>query len=96
MLAWIGLLFIWLTAMVDFLVPSLATMADSFSLKQSVAGVTLLALGNGSSDIFSMVAATVSGPKGMELALGEVRSLRLFYRLLATTVYGRLILTYAR
>lgn len=75
LLGWIILLFIWLTAMVDFLVPSLATLADYCGLKESVAGVTFLALGNGCSDIFSMTAAAVSGPRGMKLALGEVMTI---------------------
>lgn len=58
LLAWLVMLFIWITSMVDFLVPSLASMAQVCGLKESVAGVTFLALGNGSSDIFSICAAT--------------------------------------
>uniref|UniRef100_A0A7S4UQ24 Sodium/calcium exchanger membrane region domain-containing protein n=1 Tax=Guillardia theta TaxID=55529 RepID=A0A7S4UQ24_GUITH len=69
---WILILFVWLMAMVDFLIPSLATMSRMCMLRQSVAGVTFLAIGNGSSDLFSMTAATLSGIKGMELAIGEV------------------------
>ena len=49
---WILILFVWLMAMVDFLIPSLATMSRMCMLRQSVAGVTFLAIGNGSSDLF--------------------------------------------
>ena len=66
------LLFLWLCAMVDFLVPNLATLSKLCMLRQSVAGVTFLAFGNGCSDIFSMTAATLTGVDGMELAIGEV------------------------
>jgi hypothetical protein len=58
LIAWLVVLFMWITSMVDFLVPSLACMAQACGLKESVAGVTFLALGNGSSDIFSLCAAT--------------------------------------
>ena len=72
LLAWIAVLFIWLVAMVEFLIPSLAAMSASCMLRESVAGATFLAFGNGSSDLFSMSAATLSGRHGMELAVGEV------------------------
>ena len=72
LLAWVVLLLIWLAAQVPYLVPSLNTMSDVCSLSQTVAGVTFLAFGNGCADLFSMLAATLSGPGGMELAVGEV------------------------
>jgi len=72
LLVWITVLFIWLVAMVDFLIPSLAAMSAGARLRESVAGATFLAFGNGSSDLFSMSAATLSGRHGMELAIGEV------------------------
>jgi len=68
----LAILFVWLVAMVDFLIPALATLSKLCMLRQSVAGVTFLAFGNGCSDIFSMTAATLTGVKGMELAIGEV------------------------
>ena len=40
----------------EFLSPSLSAISDKFSCSQSVAGVTLLAFGNGASDIFSALA----------------------------------------
>ena len=72
LLLFLAVLFLWLCAMVDFLIPALATVSKLCMLRQSVAGVTFLAFGNGCSDIFSMTAATISGVKGMELAIGEV------------------------
>jgi len=72
LLVWVTLLFIWLTAMVEFLVPSLTAISNLCNFRESVAGVTFLAFANGSSDIFSMCAATVSGVNGMDLAIGEV------------------------
>ena len=72
MMAFLVIAFVWLVAMVDFLIPSLATLSKLCMLRQSVAGVTFLAFGNGCSDIFSMTAATLTGIKGMELAIGEV------------------------
>jgi sodium/potassium/calcium exchanger 6 len=72
MMLFLGILFFWLCAMVDFLIPALATLSKLCLLRQSVAGITFLAFGNGCSDIFSMTAATVTGIKGMELAIGEV------------------------
>ena len=72
MMAFLVIAFIWLVAMVDFLIPALATLSKLCMLRQSVAGVTFLAFGNGCSDIFSMTAATLTGVKGMELAIGEV------------------------
>jgi len=72
LLLWMGVLFIWLTAAVEFLVPALNVVSDYWNLSSTVAGVTVLAFGNGAADIFSMLAATLSGPFGMELAVGEV------------------------
>jgi len=68
----LAVMFAWIIAMVDFLIPALATLSKLCYLRQSVAGVTFLAFGNGCSDIFSMTAATLTGVKGMELAVGEV------------------------
>lgn len=39
-----------------------------------MAGLTFLALGNGAPDIFSMVAAAIASPHGVEMSLGEVCS----------------------
>ncbi len=69
---WASLLFVWLTAQVPFLIPSLSAMSKICNMTHTVAGVTFLAFGNGCADLFSMLAATLSGPGGMELAIGEV------------------------
>ncbi len=41
-------------------------------MSENVAGLTFLALGNGAPDIFSMVAAAIASPHGVEMSLGEV------------------------
>lgn len=72
LLVWCIILMIWLAAQVTFLIPALNTISEIFDLSESVAGVTVLAFGNGCADLFSMLAATLSGPGGMTLAIGEV------------------------
>jgi len=72
LLLWTLLLLVWLTVQVPFLIPSLNTMSKICNMSQAVAGVTFLAFGNGCADLFSMLAATLSGPGGMELGVGEV------------------------
>lgn len=42
----------------DYLSPSLETMTLKFGLSDSLAGVTLLAFGNGAPDVFSSISAT--------------------------------------
>mmetsp|Transcript_4570 Transcript_4570/g.6929 ORF Transcript_4570/g.6929 Transcript_4570/m.6929 type:complete len:83 (+) Transcript_4570:321-569(+) len=44
-----------------YLSPSLEFMTVRFSLSESLAGVTLLAFGNGAPDVFSAIAASLSG-----------------------------------
>jgi sodium/potassium/calcium exchanger 6 len=43
-----------------FFVPSLASIADILKLSPAIAGVTLLALGNGAPDVFTSYAALVN------------------------------------
>lgn len=54
----------------DFFCPNLATLAELLGLDENVAGVTFLAFGNGSPDVFSTFSAmrTNSG----SLAIGEL------------------------
>ncbi|CAG8791459.1 30900_t:CDS:2, partial [Gigaspora margarita] len=54
----------------DFFCPNLSTIAFKLKLSESVAGVTFLAFGNGSPDLFSTFSAMTheSGP----LAIGEL------------------------
>ncbi|XP_047096864.1 mitochondrial sodium/calcium exchanger protein-like [Schistocerca piceifrons] len=51
-----------------FFCPALAAIATWLGLSESVAGVTVLAFGNGSPDIFTSIAAAPSGRVGMILA----------------------------
>lgn len=54
----------------DFFCPNLATLSQTLRMSESMAGVTFLALGNGSPDLFSTFAAMKVGSGG--LAIGEL------------------------
>jgi solute carrier family 24 (sodium/potassium/calcium exchanger), member 6 len=54
----------------DFFCPNLATISAILGLDENVAGVTFLALGNGSPDVFSTFSAMKAGSGG--LAIGEL------------------------
>ncbi|KAE8208538.1 hypothetical protein CF327_g7075 [Tilletia walkeri] len=54
----------------DFFSPNLSTLASRLHLSESTAGVSLLAFGNGSPDVFSTFAAMRSGSGS--LAIGEL------------------------
>jgi sodium/potassium/calcium exchanger 6 len=54
----------------DFFCPNLATVAQTLNLDESVAGVTFLAFGNGSPDLFSTFSAMRSNTGS--LAVGEL------------------------
>ena len=54
----------------DFFCPNLATLAARLGLDENVAGVTFLALGNGSPDVFSTFSAMRAGAGA--LAIGEL------------------------
>ena len=41
----------------SYLSPALEAISDKFNCSESIAGVTLLALGNGAPDVFSAIAA---------------------------------------
>ncbi|ORX41138.1 Sodium/calcium exchanger protein-domain-containing protein [Kockovaella imperatae] len=71
MLLGLGFLFsfIGITAS-DFFCPNLSSIAAILGLNESTAGVTFLAFGNGSPDVFSTFAALKSGTFG--LAVGEL------------------------
>ena len=71
MIIWLGFLFSTIgIAASDFFCINLSTIANVLGLSESMAGVTLLAFGNGSPDVFSTFAAmnTHSG----SLAIGEL------------------------
>ena len=68
---WLSLLFSAIgIASSDFFCPNLATLAQSMRMSESMAGVTFLALGNGSPDLFSTFAAMRVGSGS--LAIGEL------------------------
>ncbi|ORX50135.1 hypothetical protein DM01DRAFT_1337810 [Hesseltinella vesiculosa] len=54
----------------DFFCPNLQTISSKLQLSESMAGVTILAFGNGSSDLFSTFSAMNSGSGS--LAIGEL------------------------
>lgn len=68
---WLVLLFTTLSVVAgDFFSVNLSVLARSLNVRDTVAGVTLLALGNGAPDIFSTFAAVTSNSSSM--ALGEL------------------------
>ncbi|RWS07823.1 Sodium/potassium/calcium exchanger 6-like protein [Dinothrombium tinctorium] len=70
-IVWVVLLFISLgVAATDFLCPALFVISESLHLSQNVAGVTLLAFGNGSPDIFAAIAGMRQGRP--ELVVGAL------------------------
>ena len=78
--AWIGYLFVCLAVTAeDYFCPALTSISRMLKLSQNVAGVTFLALGNGSPDIFSCIAALGSGNiETSFLALGAMFGAGLF------------------
>ncbi|KKA31106.1 hypothetical protein TD95_000584 [Thielaviopsis punctulata] len=71
LVSWLGLLFTTIgIAASDFFSVNLATISSLLGLSQNLAGVTFLALGNGSPDVFSTFAAINSGSASM--AIGEL------------------------
>jgi sodium/potassium/calcium exchanger 6 len=70
-----------------FLSDSLTKIVDKFKMSQSLAAMTLLAFGNGASDVISSLVAS-SDSKGIEIAIGSLIGSGLF---LTSLVYGMLI-----
>lgn len=69
--AWLGLLFTTIgIAASDFFSVNLSTIANILGLSESLAGVTFLAFGNGSPDVFSTFAAM--GSNSGSMAVGEL------------------------
>ena len=60
----------------DFFCPNLATLSQTLRMSESMAGVTFLALGNGSPDLFSTFSAMRVGSGS--LAIGELIGAALF------------------
>ena len=71
LLVWLGLLFSTIgIAASDFFSVNLSTIATILGLSESLAGVTFLAFGNGSPDVFSTFAAM--GSNSASMAFGEL------------------------
>ncbi|KAI9006069.1 Sodium/calcium exchanger protein-domain-containing protein [Gaertneriomyces semiglobifer] len=68
----------------EFLCPNLSNLSAWMGLSESVAGVTLAALGNGSPDLFSTFSAMQSSSAG--LAIGELLGAGLFVTLFVVGV----------
>ena len=49
----------------EYLSPSLEALNNKFGFSESLAGVTLLAFGNGAPDVFSAIAAARSGKEDL-------------------------------
>ncbi|KAJ2263805.1 hypothetical protein GGI01_000450 [Coemansia sp. RSA 376] len=71
MAAWLALLFVWLgVSASEYFSPNISTLSQLMHLPESLAGVTLLALGNGAPDLFSTFSAVRAGSGA--LALGQL------------------------
>ncbi|KAJ2747270.1 hypothetical protein GGI20_000695 [Coemansia sp. BCRC 34301] len=69
--AWLALLFVWLgVSASEYFSPNISFLAQLMRLPESLAGVTLLALGNGAPDLFSTFSAVRAGSGA--LALGQL------------------------
>ncbi|UZJ56998.1 hypothetical protein CBS101457_006318 [Exobasidium rhododendri] len=70
-IAWMLFLFSWVGVVAsDFFCPNLGTISARLGLSESTAGVTFLAFGNGSPDVFSTFGAMKTGSGS--LAIGEL------------------------
>ncbi|KAJ2160358.1 hypothetical protein GGF46_002306 [Coemansia sp. RSA 552] len=68
---WIALLFIWLgVAASEYFSPNISTLAKLLRFPESLAGVTILALGNGAPDLSSTFGAVRAGSAAM--AIGQI------------------------
>lgn len=73
LLLYAAFLFITLGSTADsFLCPNLITLSDNLSLPGHIAGVTLLAFGNGAPDLFSAYSAIRRGPQSASMAFGAL------------------------
>lgn len=70
-IVWTLILFVSLgVAATDFLCPALFMISKSLRMSQNVAGVTLIAFGNGSPDVFAAIAGMIQGRP--ELVIGAL------------------------
>eukprot|EP00039_Didymoeca_costata_P010684 m.144541 g.144541 ORF g.144541 m.144541 type:complete len:619 (+) comp14924_c0_seq4:237-2093(+) len=88
LVVWISFCFLNLAMVIDNrVVPNLETIAKSLKMSDSLAGVTLLAFGNGAADVFSAVAAVRATEDGGMLAMAGILGGGLF----VTTVVSGVI-----
>ncbi|KAH7420742.1 hypothetical protein KP509_13G020200 [Ceratopteris richardii] len=91
---WILVLFYLLgTTASDYFSCTLEKLSQVLRLSPAVAGVTLLAIGNGAPDVFSSVAAFVSSDRSASIGFGSVLGGALF---ITTVVSGTVALVTAR
>ena len=73
LLLWLFVLFMMLGSTADdFFSPALIVLSDKMQLSERTAGVTLLALGNGAPDLFSVLSAIYTKKPQVGLALGDL------------------------
>jgi len=76
-LPWLLLIFFMLgTTAEDYFCPTLAQISELLSLPPDIAGITILALGNGAPDVFSTFAAVTHGQ--FQIAIGELLGAGMF------------------
>lgn len=69
-----------------YLSPALEMLSDKFNCSESLAGVTLLALGNGAPDVFSAMAAGGTSESSVNQAISQVFGSALFISSFVTAV----------
>eukprot|EP00039_Didymoeca_costata_P001438 m.52517 g.52517 ORF g.52517 m.52517 type:complete len:631 (-) comp10798_c0_seq1:2310-4202(-) len=88
-LFWVVFLYLNLALVIDTrIIPNLQTISKALHMSDGLAGVTLLAFGNGAADIFGAVAAVKSSEEGGVLALAGLLGGGLF----TTTVVSGLVI----
>lgn len=94
MFLWLLYLFVFLGATAeDYFCPALKVMSDNLRLNQNLAGVTLLALGNGAPDIFGAYAAITQAKQGdAGLAIGAIFGAGIF---VTTVVVGCVVFSFS-
>lgn len=97
----VALLFLWLCLLISllattadsFFVPQLETLSGYLDLSPEVAGITLLALGNGAPDVFAARAALTGAASDFPLMLSDLLGASVF---ISTCVLGAVLLTASR
>lgn len=91
-MVWLAFLFVNLALIVDFRIsPNLTSLVRTLKMSDSLAGVTLLAMGNGAADVFTAAAAAAASADGGELAVAGMLGGALF---VTTVVAGAIVARY--